>query len=49
MGKFRCDDLDEMDTCPECDGEGITWCCDECRDAYEEEERQHYSGEGRYN
>jgi len=37
MGKYRCDDFDEMDTCPECDGKGIIEICDECREAYEEE------------
>lgn len=36
MGKFRCDDLDERDTCLECDGEGIVEWCDECREAYED-------------
>ena len=38
MGKYRCDDLDEMDTCPECGGSGIAELCDECREAFDEEE-----------
>ena len=38
MGKYRCDDFDEMDTCPECGGEGIVEVCDECREVLDPEE-----------
>ncbi len=34
-GRFRCDDLDELDICPDCDGDGITEMCEGCM---EEEE-----------
>lgn len=37
LGHHRCDDLDQMDICPDCDGEGIVSLCDECREAYEED------------
>ena len=37
MGKHRCDDLDEMDACPECGGKGIVEMCDECIDALDED------------
>lgn len=30
MGKYRCDDFDEMMTCDECDGTGVVEICDEC-------------------
>jgi hypothetical protein len=33
LGNNRCDDLDEMDTCPTCDGRGITDVCDHCQEA----------------
>jgi len=38
MGKHRCDDLDEMDTCGECGGEGITSMCLKCQLEYEDEQ-----------
>ena len=31
LGNHRCDDLDEMDTCPYCE-RGLVEMCDECRD-----------------
>lgn len=36
--RVRCDGYPEWDleTCPECDGEGITEVCDYCRDAQED-------------
>ena len=37
MGKHRCDDLDEMDTCPDCGGYGFAEVCDECLEADERE------------
>lgn len=40
-GKYRRDDLDERDTCPECGGEGITELCDECRMRSEEDEENY--------
>jgi len=30
LGRYRCDDLDELDVCPECDGSGLFEMCDEC-------------------
>ena len=32
LGNHRCDDLDELDTCPRCGGRGITECCYECQE-----------------
>jgi hypothetical protein len=32
LGNSRCDDLDEMETCEECRGSGITEMCDYCQD-----------------
>ena len=37
LGNNRCDDLDELDTCPECGGDGLSEMCDECRERIEEE------------
>jgi hypothetical protein len=37
LGPNRCDDLDEMDGCDECQGSGITETCDSCRADYEEQ------------
>ena len=42
MGKYRCDDLDEMDTCPDCGGDGLSFCCYECAQAMEDEEEKNY-------
>ena len=41
-GPNRCDDLDEMDCCQECGGDGLSELCDECRDALEEYERKEF-------
>lgn len=30
LGRHRCDDMDELETCPECHGSGISEMCDEC-------------------
>ena len=30
LGSRRCDDLDEMETCDECRGTGISEMCDRC-------------------
>jgi hypothetical protein len=38
MGNHRCDDLDQMECCDECGGEGTTDLCDECRDEKANEE-----------
>ena len=38
MGRYRCDDLDELEMCADCGGSGITEMCDYCRDEREEEE-----------
>lgn len=37
LGNSRCDDLDEMEACEECDGTGIDVMCDECLLAEEED------------
>jgi len=42
MGKYKCDDLDEMDTCPDCGGDGLSFCCYECAQAMEDEEEKNY-------
>ena len=36
LGRNRCDDFDELETCPECGGEGITSLCLKCRLEYEQ-------------
>ncbi len=36
LGDHRCDDLDEMEDCPQCEGEGISELCDECQQALED-------------
>jgi hypothetical protein len=33
LGNHRSDDLDELDTCMECDGSGIVETCGECQAA----------------
>ena len=42
LGRYRGDDLDEMDTCPECEGYGW-FLCDECM--LDEQEAADKSGE----
>lgn len=37
LGSGRCDDLDEMEGCDECNGSGVSLVCDACQYAYEEE------------
>lgn len=37
LGCRRCDDLDDVETCNECGGIGLTEICQECRDKYDEE------------
>lgn len=39
LGNNRCDDLDELETCPECNGRGLSEMCDYCREMEEEDER----------
>lgn len=39
LGSRRCDDLDELDVCEECNGSGILDVCDYCH-MLEEEERE---------
>ena len=31
LGRRRCDDLDELASCPECSGYGLSEVCDHCR------------------
>jgi hypothetical protein len=38
LGQHRCDDLDEMETCDNCRGYGITDLCETCSDSYEDED-----------
>lgn len=40
MGRNRCDDLDEIEPCDCCDGEGITEVCCECQQKYEDEREE---------
>lgn len=30
LGKSRCDDLDEMEMCPDCNGDGVEVFCEDC-------------------
>lgn len=32
LGNARCDDLDQMDTCLSCGGDGITEVCSDCEE-----------------
>lgn len=43
LGKYRCDDLGQIDDCPWCDGSGIEYVCDEC--AMDEMEAEETVGE----
>ncbi len=38
LGSRRSDDLDEMESCPECGGDGLQSLCEECHEAMEDEE-----------
>ena len=42
LGNNRYDDLDELDTCPVCDGDGLSYFCPECDEAWREEEERQY-------
>jgi hypothetical protein len=33
LGNYRCDDLDELERCPECEGGGLVEMCDYCQSA----------------
>ena len=35
-GPFICDDLDSMESCHECGGQGVSEICPECQEKYEE-------------
>lgn len=37
ISRFRCDDLGDLEECPDCDGRGIIEKCMECCDAEYEE------------
>ena len=37
LGKHRCDDLDDSETCDYCGGSGIVEICDDCQEALEME------------
>lgn len=36
LGNNRCDDLDDLRTCDECNGSGLSEMCDLCQDRHEE-------------
>jgi len=38
LGRYRCDDLDELDTCPDCNGSGSIEMCNECQEEARDEE-----------
>ena len=42
LGSSRCDDLDEMETCGECRGSGISEECENCADHREMEQDASY-------
>jgi len=37
LGNHRCDDLDILETCPVCNGQGIEEMCDDCYEFHEAE------------
>jgi hypothetical protein len=37
LGYSRCDDMDDMQTCMECEGSGIADVCDCCQDRFQPE------------
>ena len=43
LGRSRCDDMDELQTCDECGGSGLVDMCDECREREEEYEAAEHS------
>lgn len=38
LGRYRCDDLDELETCESCRGSGIEEMCDHCRELEDDAE-----------
>jgi len=38
LGNNKCDDLDDLETCPACEGTGLSQICDSCREQYFEED-----------
>jgi hypothetical protein len=42
LGYYRCDDMDDMQICPECEGSGITEMCAHCEDRLEQEADEMY-------
>jgi len=42
LGSSRCDDIDDLRTCAECEGSGITEMCDYCQDQIEQEAEEMY-------
>ena len=42
IGKYHCDDLDELETCYKCDGSGLFEMCDECREKEEEAREEEF-------
>jgi hypothetical protein len=41
LGNSRCDDLDDLQTCDECNGSGLSEVCDLCQD-WREEQMEEY-------
>lgn len=42
LGRGRCDDMDELEHCDDCEGTGNESECDDCIDAREIEEDEEY-------
>jgi RecJ-like exonuclease len=47
LGRHRCDDMDELETCEECRGSGVTETCEECQMKIEEYELEQEAAEHR--
>jgi len=42
LGGSRCDDMDDLQICQECEGSGIIEMCDYCQDHLEQEADEMY-------
>lgn len=38
IGYFHSDDLDSLGSCEQCGGSGVSWMCEECQQAYLDDE-----------
>ncbi len=43
LGNHRCDDMDNLESCDECNGSGIAEECDQCAELRREEEEKDYN------